>query len=215
MEHTKARQMMVERQLAGRDIKDSMVLEAMRSVPRHLFVPEAFWDRAYDDMAMAIGQGQTISQPYMVAKMTEMLELTGSERVLEVGTGSGYQSAVLAALSKEVFSIERIEELAGQARVALESAGVEGVTISVRDGTGGWPEKAPFDRILVTAAAPDMPEPLIEQLAEGGILLAPVGPQTSQQLIKVVMHEGKTSREHGIFCVFVPLIGKYGFEDQA
>ena len=213
MEHAKARELMVKRQLAGRDIKDPRVLEAMRAVPRHLFVPEAFRDRAYDDMAMGIGQGQTISQPYMVAKMTEMLELTGSERVLEVGTGSGYQSAVLAALSKEVFSIERIEALAGQARTALESAGVEGVIISVRDGTEGWPEKSPFDRILVTAAAPDMPEPLLEQLAEGGIALAPVGPLTSQQLLKVVKHGGKVSREHGIFCVFVPLIGKYGFED--
>ena len=213
MEHEAARELMVKRQLAGRDIKDPRVLEAMRAVPRHLFVPEAFRDRAYDDMAMGIGQGQTISQPYMVAKMTEMLELTGSERVLEVGTGSGYQSAVLAALSKEVFSIERIEALAGQARTALESAGVEGVTISVRDGTEGWPEKSPFDRILVTAAAPDMPEPLLEQLAEGGIALAPVGPLTSQQLLKVVKHGGKASREHGIFCVFVPLIGKYGFED--
>ncbi|KKL65793.1 hypothetical protein LCGC14_2151450, partial [marine sediment metagenome] len=115
MEHEAARELMVKRQLAGRDIKDPRVLEAMRAVPRHLFVPEAFRDRAYDDMAMGIGQGQTISQPYMVAKMTEMLELTGSERVLEVGTGSGYQSAVLAALSREVFSIERIEALAGQA----------------------------------------------------------------------------------------------------
>ena len=211
MEYPEARELMVKNQLVGRDISDPQVLEAMRTVPRHLFIPEDLRDKAYDDMAMGIGQGQTISQPYMVAKMTEMLELKGVERVLEVGTGSGYQSAVLSALAKEVFSVERIRELATQAGIALESAGIKNVKIKVHDGTEGWPEEAPFDRILVTAATPAIPEPLVEQLADGGILLAPVGPQTSQQLIKIHKRDGRIIEEHGIYCVFVPLIGKHGF----
>ncbi len=211
MEFEKARHLMVGKQLKGRDITDPQVLEAMRNVPRHLFVPHSHRDRAYDDMAMGIGEGQTISQPYMVAKMTEMLELTGTERVLEVGTGSGYQSAVLAALARDVYTVERIEELSLRAQRTIESSGAGNVNFLVGDGTGGWPDEAPFDRILVTAAAPDIPQPLEEQLAEGGILIAPVGTQASQQLVKVRRVGGEFRREFGIFCVFVPLIGEHGF----
>ncbi len=213
MEFEKARLLMVKRQLMGRDITDPRVLAAMRNVPRHLFVPQAHRDRAYDDMAMGIGEGQTISQPYMVAKMTEMLELTGPEKVLEIGTGSGYQSAVLAALAREVCTVERIEELSLRARQAIESNGIKNVRFLVSDGTGGWPEEAPFDRILVTAAAPDIPDPLARQLAEGGILIAPVGSQSTQQLVIVRKVEGELRQELGIFCVFVPLIGAHGFDE--
>ena len=213
MEFEKPRGLMVTRQLMGRDITDPRVLEAMRNVPRHLFVPDAHRDRAYDDMAMGIGQGQTISQPYMVAKMTEMLELTGPEKVLEIGTGSGYQSAVLAALASEVYTVERIEELSLCARQTIESIGIENVRFLVSDGTGGWPEEAPFDRILVTAATPGIPAPLARQLAEGGILIAPVGAQSSQQLVILRKVEGELRRELGIFCVFVPLIGTHGFDE--
>ncbi len=211
MEYSKPRELMVTKQLMGRDITDPRVLAAMRTVPRHLFMPPKNRDRSYDDMAVGIGQGQTISQPYMVAKMTQMLELTGPERVLEIGTGSGYQSAVLAALASEVYSIERIEELSLRARRAIESSGTKNVRFLVGDGTGGWPDEAPFDRIMVTAATPEVPEPLLAQLAEGGILIAPVGDQSSQQLVKVTRHGEEFQREHGIFCVFVPLIGEHGF----
>lgn len=204
MEFEKARLLMVKRQLMGRDITDPRVLAAMRNVPRHLFVQHAHRDRAYDDMAMGIGEGQTISQPYMVAKMTEMLE---------IGTGSGYQSAVLAALAREVCTVERIEELSLHARQAIESNGIKNVRFLVSDGTGGWPEEAPFDRILVTAASPDIPAPLARQLAEGGILIAPVGSQSSQQLVIVRKVEGELRQELGIFCVFVPLIGAHGFDE--
>ncbi len=213
MEFEKVRLLMVEKQLMGRDITDPRVLEAMRNVPRHLFVPPAHRDMAYDDMAMGIGEGQTISQPYMVARMTEMLELTGSEKVLEIGTGSGYQSAVLAALAREVYTVERIEELSLRAQRAIESSGIKDVNFLVGDGTGGWPEEAPFDSILVTAATPEIPPPLLEQLTEGGILVAPVGPQSTQQLVKVTRLEDGFRREFGIFCVFVPLIGAHGFDE--
>jgi protein-L-isoaspartate(D-aspartate) O-methyltransferase len=209
----KARELMVSTQIEGRDVKDPRVLKAMREVPRHLFVPESLRERAYDDMAMPIGEGQTISQPYMVAKMTELLDLKGTERVLEIGTGSGYQTAVLAALAGEVFTIERIESLTELAKASLKAAGVEGVNLLVGDGTLGWPDEAPFDRVLITAGTPDIPEPIVDQLSEGGIIVVPVGPLSSQQLLRALKQQGSLKREPGIFCVFVPLIGKYGWEN--
>jgi protein-L-isoaspartate(D-aspartate) O-methyltransferase len=213
MEFEEKRLLMVKKQLEGRDITDPGVLNAMRKVERHLFVPKSLRHKAYDDMALGIGEGQTISQPYMVAKMTGELELNDSCRVLEVGTGSGYQCAVLAELSEHVYSIERKPELSARAGETLSMAGYDNVTLSVSDGTLGWPDKAPFDRILITAAAPDVPETLLGQLAEGGVLLAPVGQMGSQQLLKIKKAGGEIIREYGIFCVFVPLIGEYGFQE--
>ena len=212
MEFETARQLMVSRQLMGRDIRDTMVLEAMRTVPRHIFLPPDRQEDAYDDCALPIGDGQTISQPYIVALMTEMLELKGSEKVLEIGTGSGYQTAVLAELAARVCTIERIGSLQAGAREALGKAGYTNVEMLVGDGTLGWPEEAPFDRIIITAATPEVPEPLLEQLSDGGVLVAPVGSMTSQQLIRLRKQGGTLVTELGIFCMFVPLIGEHGWE---
>lgn len=205
---------MVESQLVTRGIRDGRVLDAMRKVPRHLFVGESLWYSAYDDMALPIGEGQTISQPYMVAVMTELLDLKGEERVLEIGTGSGYQAAVLAELAREVYTVERIAALSERAAETLRVLGYENVHLRVGDGTLGWPEAGPFDRILITAGAPDVPEPLWEQLSEGGIVLAPVGDRFSQQLLKVMKRKGRLSREFHTPCVFVPLVGKFGWEKE-
>lgn len=208
------RDLMVETQMIPRGITDTRVLTAMRKVPRHLFMDESIWYKAYDDMALPIGEGQTISQPYMVAVMTEFLGLKGGERVLEIGTGSGYQAAVLAELAAEVYTIERISSLSEKAASALRQLGYGNVHLRVGDGTLGWPEAAPFDRIIITAAAPDLPEPLIGQLAEEGVILAPVGDRSSQQLLKVTKSKGKLSREYHTPCVFVPLVGKYGWRGE-
>jgi protein-L-isoaspartate(D-aspartate) O-methyltransferase len=205
------RELMVRNQLIPRGIRDERVLRAMKKVPRHLFIPEHMQHRAYDDSALAIGEGQTISQPYMVAAMTELLELQGNEKVLEIGTGSGYQAAVLAELAKEVFTVERIAVLALQAEEKFHSLGYSQIHIKVGDGTLGWQDKAPFDRILITAGTPKIPEPLPEQLADEGILLAPVGDRFSQQLLKIRKSKGKLSEEYHTPCVFVPLIGKHGW----
>lgn len=204
--------MMVDYQLIARGIKNERVLAAMRKVPRHLFVPEFIRHSAYDDMALPIGDDQTISQPYMVAIMTEFLELKGDEKVLEVGTGSGYQAAILAELSKEVYSIERIPSLADEARRRLTELGYENVYVIVGDGTKGLAEKAPFDRIIITAAAPKIPEPLINQLKDGGIIIAPVGERFSQILIKGKKEKEIIIEEHHTPCVFVPLVGEYGWK---
>jgi len=204
---------MVEAQLAPRGIKDPRVLEAMRKVPRHLFVQEAHRGSAYEDFPLPIGDGQTISQPFMVALMTEALNLTGEESVLEVGTGSGYQTAVLAELACKVYSVERIPSLAWQARKTLDSLGYKNVLVRLSDGTLGWPEYAPFDRIMVTAGAPSIPEPLVEQLAEGGILVVPVGSSLSQELVQVTRkQDGSVSQRKMGGCVFVRLVGKHGWE---
>ena len=212
MDFEALREFMVQTQLIPRGIHDKRVLNAMRKVPRHLFVDEPMQFKAYDDMALSIGENQTISQPYMVAIMTELLELKGDEKVLEIGTGSGYQAAILAELAQEVFSVERISSLARRAEERLHAIGYNNIHIRVDDGTLGWPEESPFDRIIITAGAPKIPDPMTEQLSENGILLAPVGDRFSQQLVKMQKIKGTITEEFHTLCVFVPLIGKHGWK---
>ena len=209
-----ARQRMVERQLAARGITDERVLQAMREVPRHRFVPEDMWDMAYRDTPLPIGYGQTISQPYIVAYMTQMLHLTPEDRVLEVGTGSGYQVAILSRLAKEVYTIERVEELARHAKQVVQELGYDNIMFRVGDGGYGWPEAAPFDAIIVTAAAPEVPQPLIAQLAEGAPLVAPIGPTGYQELVRLTRRGGRTQIEHLVPVAFVPLVGEHGWREQ-
>ncbi|MEW6685826.1 MAG: protein-L-isoaspartate(D-aspartate) O-methyltransferase [Candidatus Edwardsbacteria bacterium] len=211
MNFEKSRNLMVEQQLKRRGIKDPRVLEVMNKVPRHLFVDEALQERAYDDYPLPIGEGQTISQPYMVAAMTEALELEGNEKILEIGTGSGYQTAILAELANQVFSIERLAKIARRAREVLDKLGYQNIAIRMGDGTIGWNEFAPYDRVLITAGAPDVPKPLLEQLTEDGKMVIPLGDLYSQVLTVVEKNNSK-SKIHRLFgCVFVPLIGKYGW----
>ena len=205
---------MVEEQLIRRGISDPRVIEAFRKVPRHLFVPEKFREEAYNDYPLPIGEGQTISQPYMVAIMLEKAELEPHHRVLEIGTGSGYQTALLAEIAGEVYSIERVPELAGRAREILERLGYRNIKIKVGDGTLGWEEYAPYDRIIVTAAAPSIPPSLKRQLSpEGGKLVIPVGSRYSQILTIVTRWGDRFEVEEDSPCVFVPLIGKEGWEE--
>jgi protein-L-isoaspartate(D-aspartate) O-methyltransferase len=211
MDDAYLRNLMVEQQLVPRSIRDERVLAAMRKVPRHRFMPEFSRHNAYDDMAVPIGQDQTISQPYMVAVMTQLLKLSGTERVLEIGTGSGYQAAVLAELAAEVFTVERIPELAVSAAKTLADLDYRNVTVLTSDGTLGAPEYAPFDRILVTAAAPDIPQPLVDQLADGGILVAPVGERYSQVLVQAIKSGNTIHKNYETHCIFVPLLGRYGW----
>ncbi len=206
------RHRMVEEQLTARGIKDQRVLAAMQKVPRHLFVEEALWERAYGDHALPIGERQTISQPYMVAVMTEILELQGPERVLEIGTGSGYQAAILAELASKVYSIERIKPLAMRARATIESLYYQNVVIKVFDGTYGWKDESPFDAVIVTAGAPEIPQPLLEQLKEGGRMAIPIGDQTMQVLHKVTKTPTGITDVQLTGCVFVPLIGRYAWD---
>jgi protein-L-isoaspartate(D-aspartate) O-methyltransferase len=188
-------------------VKDERVLQAMRGVPRHLFVPDALRADAYDDRPLPIGEGQTISQPSLVGQMTEQLELAGSERVLEIGTGSGYQAAILARLAREVYTIELLPELATRAGKRLRELGAGNVVVRAGDGYAGWPEKAPFDRVIVTAAPPEVPKALLDQLAEGGILVAPVGEQgATQWLVKVRKKDGQLTREKLTPVRFVPMV---------
>ncbi|RME69163.1 MAG: protein-L-isoaspartate(D-aspartate) O-methyltransferase [Nitrospirae bacterium] len=212
MDFQEKRKWMVETQIISRGITDQRVIDAMLRVPRHRFVPEEELPRAYEDMALPIGYGQTISQPYMVAIMTELLSLQGDEKVLEIGTGSGYQTAILAELSKEVHSVERIPELAERAKKTLDELGYKNVRIYLSNGTLGLPEEAPFDRILVTAGAPEVPTPLIEQLKEGGILVCPVGTRYSQQLVRLKKTPQGPEITYHTMCLFVPLIGEYGWK---
>jgi protein-L-isoaspartate(D-aspartate) O-methyltransferase len=210
-EPAEARRGMVERQLRGRDIADERVLEAMARVPRELFVPEDERRRAYADAALPIGHGQTISQPYMVARIAEALALRPGEHVLDVGTGSGYQAAVLAELGADVLTIERIPELANQARESLAAAGYGAVEVRVGDGTLGIPEHAPFDAIAVAAAAPGFPQTLYEQLRPRGRLVVPVGGQRAQRLELIVRSPEGPAVVHSVPCRFVPLVGEEGF----
>ncbi|MGA7826789.1 MAG: protein-L-isoaspartate(D-aspartate) O-methyltransferase [Geobacteraceae bacterium] len=213
MNYDIARKRMVEAQVTGRGIRDRRVIDTMLKIPRHLFVEEAMASQAYNDTPLPIGERQTISQPYMVALMTEMLELKGKERVLEIGTGSGYQAAILAVLADRVYTMERIRPLAMRARKVLDSLGLLNVNIKIDDGTCGWEEEAPFDAIVVTAGAPEIPENLVAQLAPGGRLVLPVGDQFAQTLIRVNKREdGSVEMERSIGCRFVKLIGKHGWE---
>jgi protein-L-isoaspartate(D-aspartate) O-methyltransferase len=211
IDYPELRRRMVQTQLIPRGIGDERVLEAMEKVPRHLFVGEDVRFAAYDDSALQIGEGQTISQPYMVAIMSQLLELRGIEKVLEIGTGSGYQTAVLAELSGEVFSIERLAGLSSRAGERLAALGYDNVTLRTGDGTLGWPEEAPFERILITAGTPDIPETVPGQLGDGGIIVAPVGSMFSQQLVKTRRSGRKFKSERHTPCVFVPLVGEHGW----
>lgn len=204
---------MVETQLLPRGISDRRVLAAFRKVPRHEFVPEAIRSSSYEDCALPIGEGQTISQPYMVAVMTELLGLKGAEKVLEVGTGSGYQAAILAELCGKVHTVERIDTLSARAGTILNRLGYSNIDFIVGDGSEGYPKAAPFDGIIVTAGCPDIPQSLIEQLAEGGRLVIPVGERFFQALTVVTKEKGRIKTESSIGCVFVPLVGKYGWRD--
>jgi protein-L-isoaspartate(D-aspartate) O-methyltransferase len=206
-----AREEMVHKQLESRGIRDPKVLAALRRVPRHRFVDAALQSRAYDDHALPIGAGQTISQPYMVALMTQALELQGGEKILEIGTGSGYQTAVLAEFSPRVFSIERDPELARAAASRLSALGYANAILKTGDGSLGWPEHAPFDRIIVTAGAPAIPPALLEQLADPGRLVVPVGDRELQTLEVVDLRDGKLSRRRLVECAFVPLVGEEGW----
>ncbi len=210
----KARLKMVEEQIISRGIKDAKLIAAMKKIPRHLFVEEALQNQAYSDHPLPIGEKQTISQPYMVALMTEALLLTGKERVLEVGTGSGYQTAIVAELSEKVCSVERIRPLAIRARKLLYELGYFNVEIKIFDGTFGWMQESPFDAILVTAGSPDIPQPLIDQLAVGGRLVIPVGDAFVQDLFRVTKTEEGVKKEDLGGCRFVKLIGKYGWENE-
>jgi protein-L-isoaspartate(D-aspartate) O-methyltransferase len=203
---------MVDEQLRGRDIADQRVLAAMERVPREAFVPPDLRRRAYDDVALPIGSGQTISQPYMVARICEELGLDGDERVLDVGTGSGYQAAVLAQLAAEVHSIERLPELAEQARRNFAEAAIENVEVHVGDGSLGDPEHAPFEGIAVAAAAPDFPQALYDQLTLGGRLVVPVGGRRGQRLEVIVRSPEGPAVIRSVPCRFVPLVGEEGFE---
>lgn len=214
--YVKQRMRMVDTQIRARGVRDVNLLKVMQTVPRHLFVEEAIMDQAYNDNPLPIGERQTISQPYIVALMTEALSLTGREKVLEIGTGSGYQTAILAQLADRVFSVERIASLAGRARKMLDYLHAFNVAIRVGDGTYGWKEEAPFDAILVTAGAPHVSSVLVSQLAVGGRLVIPVGSRTTQNLMKVTrlsgdIHDVKKEDLGG--CRFVDLIGEYGWEN--
>ena len=208
----RARERMVDEQLAQRGIRDERVLGAMRRVPRHLFMEEALRERAYGDHPLPIGEEQTISQPFIVGLMSALLELRGEEKVLEIGTGSGYQTAVLAELSRRVCSIERLPRLAERARAVLAELGYQNVWIRVGNGALGWPDEAPFDRILVAAAGPSVPPPLFQQLVEGGRMVVPLGDPVNQTLTLVENVGGEMrSTPHGE-CKFVKLVGKYAWE---
>jgi protein-L-isoaspartate(D-aspartate) O-methyltransferase len=209
-----ARKRMVDEQIASRGIKDVHVLHAMSKVPRHRFVEEALQGQAYNDYPLPIGEKQTISQPYMVALMTEALELKGDESVLEIGTGSGYQAAILSELAEWVYSIERIRSLANRARKLFDELDIYNVEIKVSDGTHGWKEKAPFQGITVTAGAPEIPQPLLDQLDLGGRLVLPIGDAFSQTLVRVIRTQEGFKREDLGGCHFVKLIGEYAWQEE-
>jgi protein-L-isoaspartate(D-aspartate) O-methyltransferase len=200
--------------LQRKGVRDLAVLRAVRMVPRHLFVPESVRHRAYDDAALPIGSGQTISQPFVQARYLELIGLTGKEKVLEIGTGSGYQTALLALLASMVFSVERVPQLAQSARAALTMAGIRNVTVLVGDGTLGWRPFAPYDAILVSAASPEVPAPLVEQLAIGGRMVIPLGDKVAQTLTLVERLEDRVRTSTVADVRFVPLVGEFGFRDE-
>lgn len=208
------RDRMVAEQIESRQIRDPDLLRAMRTIPRHLFVPEKYQENAYEDRPILIGKQQTISQPYIVALMTELLRLRGEEVVLEVGTGSGYQAAVLAALVRHVYTVERHLELARRAALTLGALGINNVTVLEGDGSRGWPEFGPYDAIMATAAAPKVPQPLLDQLALGSRLVLPVGEAGGQYLQVWTHDEDGFQREDHVPVSFVPLLGEYGFDED-
>ncbi|APG26817.1 protein-L-isoaspartate O-methyltransferase [Syntrophotalea acetylenivorans] len=214
MDYSIARRLMVERQIVGRGIHDPLVVEAMKKVPRHRFVEEALWAQAYSDNPLPIGEKQTISQPYMVALMTQALELKGGEKILEIGTGSGYQAAILSQIVSRVYSVERISALARRARRVLDDIGCRNVNIKLSDGTIGWETEAPFDGIIVTAGSPKVPSHYLEQLTIGGRLIIPVGGRGCQVLKRIVRLGQVDYKEEDLLdCRFVPLIGKDGWSE--
>jgi protein-L-isoaspartate(D-aspartate) O-methyltransferase len=207
------RALMVDRHIASRGITDARILQAMREVPRHMFVPSVVAAKAYGPGALPIGAKQTISQPFIVARMIELLDLTGSEKVLEIGTGTGYQAVVLSRLCSRVFSIERINELALRAVEIVRALGINNVTVKVFDGTYGWSDQAPFDRIIVAAAAPEVPEPLLHQLKRTGKLVIPIGTEGSQRLARVTRVGTRWQIEDCGTAEFVPLVGRFGWKE--
>ncbi|PLX46873.1 MAG: protein-L-isoaspartate O-methyltransferase [Desulfobulbaceae bacterium] len=212
MNYESARKRMVHEQLLPRGITDQRVLDAMAATPRHLFVQDALRSQAYGDFSMPIGLGQTISQPYIVALMTQALELTGDETVLEIGTGCGYKTAVLAKLADRVFSVERLKELHIRARQTLDQLQVFNAVCTTDDGTLGWPQYGPYDAIIVTAAGPDIPQPLLDQLADPGRMVIPMGDQHSQQLVIIKKADGNLTHEVLEKVRFVSLIGQHGWQ---
>jgi protein-L-isoaspartate(D-aspartate) O-methyltransferase len=207
------REAMVKEQISAKGIRDPRVLDAMRRTPREKFLPPGELPEAYADTPLPIDCGQTVSQPYMVALMTECLQLQGGERTLEIGTGSGYQTAILCSLCDFVYSVEKYPELSGKAAAILQELGCSNSLLTVGDGTKGWPEYAPYDAIIVTAGAPDVPAPLMEQLAVGGRLVIPVGDAYSQVLRKIVRTDAGYTSENVCGCRFVPLVGEYGWPE--
>jgi protein-L-isoaspartate(D-aspartate) O-methyltransferase len=208
------RERMIRELIAARGVKDERVLAALRKVPRHLFVKDHLRTQAYGDHALPIGSSQTISQPYIVARMTELLEVGPEHSVLEIGTGSGYQTAILAQLARRVYSLERVAELAREAIPRMRHLGLDNVKIQVFDGTVGWSEWAPYDRILVTAGAPKVPEPLLDQLAPGGVLVVPEGQLNAQRLVIYRrLARGAIRRSEGEDVAFVPLLGRHGWKE--
>jgi protein-L-isoaspartate(D-aspartate) O-methyltransferase len=204
---------MVQDYVAGRGIKDERILQAMREVPRHLFVPTLVAAKAYGAGALPIGAKQTISQPYIVARMIELLDLTGKEKVLEIGTGTGYQAVVLSKLCAKVFSIERVNELALRAAELIRTLKIYNASVKVYDGTYGWSDQAPFDRIIVAAAAPEVPKPLLEQLSRTGKLVIPIGAEGNQRLARVMRVGTRVQIEDCGTAEFVPLVGKFGWKE--
>jgi protein-L-isoaspartate(D-aspartate) O-methyltransferase len=205
--------MMVDRHIAARGIKDPRILQAMREVPRHLFVPATVASKAYGASALPIGAKQTISQPYIVARMIELLDLHGTEKVLEIGTGTGYQAVVLSKLAAKVFSIERINDLAMKASQIIRELKIHNLSVKVFDGTYGWSDQAPFDRIIVAAAAPSVPEPLVQQLARTGKLVIPIGEEKAQRLALVTRVGTRIQIEDCGAAEFVPLVGRFAFQE--
>jgi protein-L-isoaspartate(D-aspartate) O-methyltransferase len=214
IDYVQSRERMIQKQLVNRGINDPRVLRAMAEIPRHLFLPGELWERAYEDRPLPIGANQTISQPYIVARMVEALELKGAERVLEVGTGSGYAAAVLSELCAEVFSIEVVEELALKARALLSNLGYRNVSVRLGDGTLGWEENSPYDAIVISAAAPGIPRPLIQQLKTPGYLVFPMGERELQTLVRLCKDRSGIREEYLGECQFVKLTGKYGWEED-
>jgi len=213
LDYAHLRALMVDRHVAARGISDARILQAMREVPRHLFVAPVVASKAYGPGALPIGANQTISQPYIVARMIELLDLSGTEKVLEVGTGTGYQAVVLSKLASKVFSIERVSELAARATDLIRALKIPNISVKVFDGTYGWSDQAPFDRIIIAAAAPEVPQPLIQQLARTGIMVLPIGSEKNQRLARVRRVGTSVQIEDYGTAEFVPLVGRFGWKE--